>query len=105
MSRWRESLCGKLIQASKANNQEIQSWVASHQSEVLSCGGKYLSRVADEAQVQMKPRLPSAIMLPKENYELIVDDPGEGFLRYGLEEDQEQEAQEQEISDLMGEEI
>lgn len=89
MSRWRESLCGKLITANHENSKEVQSWAASHQSEVLSCGGKFVSRPPESLPLRAKPGLPSAIILPKLTYEIIMHDPQEGFLRYGPEPTEE----------------
>lgn len=71
MSRWRETLCGKAIQPDPS--LEDKSLLASGQSQVLTCGGKFLPQNPNPASP--KRGLPTFIHLPKDDYEVLFCNP------------------------------
>ncbi len=80
MSRWKDTLCGSVILGNSSNQQ---SFLPSHQSEVLSCGGNFLPQNAPQnlATTYKKPMI---ITLPKDQPEIMVCHHN-NLLRYGEE--------------------
>lgn len=89
MSRWKDTLCGSVI---LGNTSSQQTFLPSHQSDVLSCGGNFLPQNAPQNLTTFKR--PYFITLPKEGQEIMVC-KNDNVLRYG--EDSEDIADELEM--------
>ncbi|MDO8519226.1 MAG: hypothetical protein Q7T11_03575 [Deltaproteobacteria bacterium] len=82
MSRWRETLCGSVIKSAMPMNEKADI-LAGQAQPVLSSGGSFLPR----SQNPLKARGVPAIFLPKEKYEIIVNDSESKWMRYGHDAD------------------
>ncbi|OGQ07449.1 MAG: hypothetical protein A3G32_00770 [Deltaproteobacteria bacterium RIFCSPLOWO2_12_FULL_40_28] len=67
MSRWRETLCGSAIQGAETQGREKEI-IQGDDSQVLSCGGQYLSHQTTFS----KPFMPTILFLPNDKQETVV---------------------------------
>ncbi|MBX7148609.1 hypothetical protein K1X76_05940 [bacterium] len=81
MSRWKDTLCGSVI---LGNSSQQQTFMPSHQSEVLSCGGNFLPQNAPQNLATFKK--PMFITLPKDEHEIMVCQQN-NVMRYGQDDE------------------
>ena len=78
MSRWRETLCGSVIKSAMPFNEKADI-LSGQAPQVLSSGGSFLPRV----QNPLNTKAISPIFLPKDTYEVVMNDAESKWVRYG----------------------
>ena len=71
MTRWRETLCGKVVPSAANGAMASPATVVQGTTPILSCGGSFLPH-PQRHRLRAQNDIPPLFHLPKEKYEVVI---------------------------------